>query len=108
MVDLCTECTKRALCSTLCPEAELYVKQDEVSQRELTIGDIRYGRWPESPEKSIFTEKERQVIPLLLDGKTRKQIGKLLDMTRETLRKHIENIRRKREGNKPLISGKNL
>lgn len=95
MIDLCTECTKRAFCSTLCPEAELYVKQDEISQRELTIGDIRYGRWPESPEKSIFTKTERKVIASLLDGKTRVEIVKGLGITRHSLKLHIQNIRKK-------------
>ena len=44
--NLCRECGKRALCSSLCPEAELYVNQDEVKQREKTIGCPRYGRMP--------------------------------------------------------------
>ncbi len=95
MVDLCTECTKRAFCSSLCPEAELYVKQDERSQRELTVGIVRYGKWPESPKESMFTKTEKKVIASLLDGKTRAEIVKGLGITRHSLKLHIQNIRKK-------------
>jgi len=44
--NLCRECGKRALCSSLCPEAELYVNQDCVGQRELTIGLPKRGQLP--------------------------------------------------------------
>ena len=101
MVDLCTTCIQRPLCSSLCPEAELYVKQDERSQRELTIGIIRYGKWPEFSEGSMFTEMEKKVIDALLDGRTRAEIAKGLGITRKNLRDVLYLLRKKRRGEKP-------
>jgi DNA-binding NarL/FixJ family response regulator len=105
MTGLCTECPSRAICSTLCPEAELYAKQDEAAQRELTIGLPRYGQWPEPFEKSPFTPTEKKILHALVDGKTRSEIAKELGISRETLRKHIGNIRKKREEKTPLLEG---
>lgn len=103
MVDLCTSCIQRPLCSCLCPEAELYVKQDEKSQRELTIGLPRKGAWPKFVEKSIFTETEIRILDALLDGKTRKQIAKDLGITRENLRQVLYFLHKKRQEKKPIV-----
>lgn len=35
---LCIECSKKSFCETLCPEAELYVSQDEAPATELPVG----------------------------------------------------------------------
>jgi DNA-binding NarL/FixJ family response regulator len=99
MVGLCTDCPSRTYCSTLCPEAELYAKQDEVEQKELTIGIPKYGKWPDALERNQFTPMERKILHALLDGKTRKKISEDLEISRETLRKHLGNIRKKREEN---------
>ena len=103
MTGLCRECPKRDLCSNLCPEAELYVKQDEKSQRELTIGIPKFGKWPEPREKSIFTKREWQVFGGLLMGKTRGEIAKELGITRKNLREIIRNLRNKRQKENPSV-----
>jgi DNA-binding NarL/FixJ family response regulator len=95
MTGLCTDCPKRPLCSSLCPEAELYVKQDEVEQRELNLGLIRHGKWPENRDKSLFTRMEKKILSLLSDGQTREQIAQELEITREALKKHIKRLRLK-------------
>lgn len=94
--ELCLTCPKRSVCSCLCPEAEVYASQDVTPQRELTIGLPRYGSWPESVEKSLFTDLERKVIHALASGKSRKEISKLLNIKRETVRSVIYSIRKKR------------
>ena len=98
MQDLCTNCTKRNLCSSLCPEAEMYASQDEVKLRELTVGAPEYGslEWPEPIEKPLFTKREQQVISRLLDGKSREEIALDLGITRDNVRNIIQRIRKKR------------
>lgn len=97
MEGMCIDCPHKQYCSTLCPEAELYVKQDEVSQQELTIGTPTYGRWPEGREKSLFSKRERQILSRLLEGKTRAQISQELDITRESLKKILQRLTKKRD-----------
>ena len=94
--ELCQTCPHKQFCSELCPEAEAYVGQDEVPQKELTIGIPRYGKWPEPHEKSIFTPMERKVMHALASGKSREEIAKELEITRQTVRSIIRNIRKKR------------
>jgi len=103
--ELCTSCPHRDYCSSLCPEAELYVKQDEAPQNELTIGVPTYGRWPDSKEKALFTKREKEVLSRLIDGKSREEIVQELDITLENLRDIIRRIRRKREKIIPKIDG---
>ncbi len=93
--ELCIECPHRQFCSDLCPEAEMYASQDAVPQRELTIGLPRWGKWPEPTEKSKFTRTEKRILQLLASGKSRKKIAEALDFTRNTLEKHISNIKKK-------------
>lgn len=94
--ELCITCPKRSVCSCLCPEAEYYADQDEVPQREITIGLPRHGRWPEPVEKSQFTKLEVKVMHALAEGKDRAEISKALGITRETVRSVIRNIKKKR------------
>ena len=96
---LCQECTKKLLCTSLCPEAELYVSQDEIPQRELTIGMPIYvdKPWPEPKQKPLFTSMEMRVLDTLLDGRTRNQTAQLLGITRHSVREHLKNIRKKRQ-----------
>ena len=99
MEGACTNCPHRQFCNTLCPEAELYVKQDEVPKREMTIGIPIYINkpWPEPGKSSLFTKLENKVFSRLVDGKSRREIVKELNITKENLRDVIRRIRRKRE-----------
>jgi DNA-binding transcriptional ArsR family regulator len=103
VVGLCTTCPSRSICGTLCPEAELYAKQDEVEQRELTIGIPEYGRspWEDSPDKPMFTRKERNILLRLLEEKSREEICQELGITQEALRMHLMRLKKKR--NKKLL-----
>ena len=81
---LCRECPKRDSCLKLCKKAEVYVGQDNPN----------YHR----PGELHFTSTERKILHALLDGKSRKQIRESLNLSAVTFRKHIENLRKKREG----------
>jgi DNA-binding NarL/FixJ family response regulator len=95
MIGLCTDCPHKQYCNSLCPEAELYVKQDVVEQKEKTIGLPQYGKWPEPIEKSVFTRQERAVLNLLAQGRTREEIAKKLEITRKHLKEVIRHLRKK-------------
>jgi len=108
-LDLCTDCEKRNDCTELCLKAEEYVNQDWVGQREILMANFdQYidshadlESWPESPEKSFLTKREKEVLSRLVDGKSREQITQDLDITTENLRDIIRRIRRKREKKLP-------
>jgi DNA-binding CsgD family transcriptional regulator len=39
-----------------------------------------------------LTERERQVLSWVADGRTNKEIGRILSITPNTVRKHLENV----------------
>jgi len=92
---LCQECPLRALCTDLCPEAELYVKQNNIGRRDIPVGRIYPRRWPSLVERTYLTKKEREILTLLGRGLTRVEVCQILSMTRNTLRTHIYNLRKK-------------
>jgi len=92
---LCDQCEKRAFCSSLCPEAELFISQDEAPQRELTIGLPKFGQFPNSVSKTYLTDMQNRIMNLMGQGLDRRQICESLDISRATLRKHLWNIRGK-------------
>ena len=91
----CRDCTLRELCSELCPEAELIVAQNEVTQKELPIGMPKYGRFPELLSNVYLTKREKQIVTLLGQGMERGEICELLEITRENCRKIIQRLRQK-------------
>jgi DNA-binding NarL/FixJ family response regulator len=99
LIDFCTSCPNRPLCNDLCPEAELYVKQDEIPQRELTIGAILKERsFPPMPWASSsihFTKREKEILTLLARGLTRADIAQHMRITRNSLRQFIKKIKKK-------------
>lgn len=101
--DICRTCGKRVLCSSLCPEAEAYVNQDCVWQRELTIGRPRTGRWPNllRPVKAL-SPRERELVGEILQKKSAKQIMKRMNITRKTYDETLRNIRGKYRENYPV------
>lgn len=78
---LCDECPHRSVCSSLCPEAELYAGQDKVSQREKPIGLPRYGRMPMPKREIKFTKKEEEIVRFLAKGTSKKKICETLEIT---------------------------
>jgi len=92
---LCNECPKRAVCSSLCPEAELYASQDEVAQRELPVGLPKYSVKIQWGVSIHLTKMEREILTLLARGLSREDICKTLDISRNTLRVHLRNAKKK-------------
>ena len=79
----CQDCPNSNSCLKLCRKAEVYVDQDAPDYH--IAGAIH------------FTRIEKKILHALLDGKSRKQIRKQLNLSAVTMRKHIENLRKKRE-----------
>ncbi len=80
---LCQDCPTRNSCLELCDKAEEYVGQDAPDYHPR--GEIH------------FTRIEKKILHALLDGKSRIKIRKQLNLSAVTMRKHIENLRKKRE-----------
>ena len=98
---LCQECSKKETCQELCPEAEIYVDQDRIPQAELTVGfDITNYIEPLSFVSSIhLTKKEKEILTLLGKGLGRGDVCQLLEMSRDTFRVHIANLKKKWQKN---------
>ena len=95
MKGFCDKCPTKSICSQLCPEAELYVKQDNVPHKdELLLGYSLYARpWPDIPSPVRLTEKQAQVIALLLQGYSRKDVQAKLGYTDNYFRQILNDVR---------------
>ena len=100
--NLCQSCNKRELCKALCPEAELYVSQDERDWGETPTTYVD----PDSQELRVFdpvtgaddpmlSPFEKVVLSRLVDGHSRKRIAASLGISREYLKKIIQRLRKK-------------
>ena len=95
--DLCQSCHSRSICTSLCPEAQAYVNQDEVEQKEETVGLSVYGRkWPQilRPIKPL-SQKQKSIVALIIDGKSNEEICDYLKMSSGSFRSEVSRIREK-------------
>ena len=92
---LCAECEKREYCSELCPEAELYVKQDTVPQREQPTGFPGFKKLPELKANTHLTRMEKEILTLLGRGLRRSDVCQLLNITPLNLRVHLAHAKKK-------------
>jgi len=92
---LCQECPLRQLCTDLCPEAELYVKQDHVGRRDIPVGKMFPRKWPAMVEKIYLTKRENQILRLLGAGLIGNEICEVLEIRRNTFDVHVHNLRKK-------------
>jgi len=116
----CTNCPKRDLCTSLCPEAEAIVNQDQVewSDTGVTHREPRIGE-DDADEESVYTDPdsgrlrvydpvrgtdeyllsdlELTVAYRLAEGKSRAQVAKELNISMGNLRKRISVLKGKRE-----------
>ena len=99
---LCQDCPKRSMCEELCPDAERYVGQDEVVQREKPIGLPRTKGFPDLVSNTPLTKKERQIVTLLRSGLDRGEVCQLIGITRHALREAIRRLKKKRDASAPL------
>ena len=96
---LCQECPQKPFCSALCPEAILFADQDKSSQKEFLLGELKYSN-PENlpihpPEDSRVSKKEKKILTLLAMRMDRREISKLLDISRNNLRVRLHGLKRK-------------
>ena len=85
-----------------CPEAELYASQDYVSRKEIPIPNPRFSRFFEFSTDTPITKKEKQILTLFGTGLSRKDICKLLGITRQNLRVRLFLLKRKINAFAPL------
>jgi len=101
---LCTSCNKRELCRTLCPEAELFVSQDQVDWCETPAIHISQDKEhlavfePKHKVKTVtLSTLETKVTMALSAGYNRTQICVMLGLSRPHLRKVIHDCKAKWE-----------
>jgi DNA-binding CsgD family transcriptional regulator len=56
---------------------------------------LRRGQQPDGAPQEVLTLRERQILKLLSDGKSSKEIGDLLFISLRTVQNHRANIMRK-------------
>ena len=105
-MSLCTDCPNRPICQTLCPEAILYVNQDNVSlkkllgagriyKKKMSDVDLMAAQEEENMLDAFFQlPRKKQVLTLLEKGMSRKEIAEVLGITRENLRDIIRRLNR--------------
>ncbi len=103
---LCLTCNNRQYCSTLCPEAELFVNQDHKSQHELPVENIQHGdafgrlldpKLNNNGFMSSLSPLQRKVANLLLKGLNRQEIIDILGLSVTSFYNVIYKIRKKRQ-----------
>jgi len=94
---MCSECSKRALCKHLCPEAEAYENQDHVSLREITAGIPSHGKpWPQILRpRSRMSPKQKDFVMALLDGKSKTTICKGLNLKSNSFDAMLHRLRKR-------------
>lgn len=94
--ELCEECKFRNKCTVLCPEAQVYAKQDEIKLKEKRIGSPEYGkRWPKMFQN--LSKREKGIVTLLALGVNKKEILQRVEITEINFRKIVSRIRLKRQ-----------
>lgn len=56
---------------------------------------LRRGQMPDGTPKEVLTNREREILKLLADGKSSKEIGELLFISLRTVQNHRANILKK-------------
>ena len=101
---LCSDCDKREMCVGLCPEAEVYVSQDNVEWKETP----RIYTDPDRNELRVFYEDtgrdypalsktEKAILSHLAQRKSMRQIALELELSYDNVRKVLSNIKKKCE-----------
>jgi DNA-directed RNA polymerase specialized sigma subunit len=89
---LCEDCDKRSVCQTLCPEAEMYVNQDQVKQKAKRL-DPKLQANPK-PLPSITKSTEELILELFfLDRLTQAQVSEKLYISQPYVSKVIKKYK---------------
>lgn len=92
---LCEDCPKKSLCKSPCKELELHLKQIEIPQRELTIGNPVYGGTITPRTPIHFTPREKEIVTLLGKGLLREEVCQALNITPNNLRQRLFKLKEK-------------
>ncbi len=100
----CQTCPKKDFCTTLCPEAEAYSRQDHETRREhFSFPQVNYTSLPEDPhDPPEVTKTERKIVMLHKKGFSRPEICFLLNLSRPALAVKVSRIRSKCKGFRPF------
>ena len=105
-MSLCNDCPNRSICQTLCPEAILYVNQDNVSLKKLLGAGRVYKKKLSDVDLMAVQEEEnmidaffqlprkKQVLTLLQRRMSRAEIAKVLGITRENVRDVVRRLKK--------------
>jgi hypothetical protein len=97
---LCQTCSKKGLCSQLCPEAEAYANQDRVAGREyFHFSEPRYkSGFDPAEEYPDFSKTEWKILALLKKKFSREEVCAILEISRQNLRSNLSKIKGKCKG----------
>lgn len=92
----CERCPGYSKCNGPCPEVNAIIDEEEVKQKEMTIGVPIYGRQiiPLKPKVKL-TFRQSQIIQMLLIGEQSSNICKTLEITKQSYQKLISRINQK-------------
>ena len=102
---LCQDCTKRSTCKELCPDAERYVGQDEVTSTREVInsdGDVSEIYTSRPSEEWPLSTKSRSELILLMyftDRLTQAQVAEKIGVSRQYVSKIIRKYSNMLKGN---------
>jgi len=95
----CGRCKRREKCIQVCSKVEKYLSKGWKNQREFTIanpdnfpgtlGSYDFDILPDFPKIKM------RIFTLFRAGYSRKQVAEKLDITRECLRQHIRQMKKK-------------
>lgn len=92
---LCNECSSRAFCSSMCPELEIHLKEIEITQKEKTIGEVKYSYRYEYYNEKRLTKRESEIAALMLQKVPMKEIASQLNITYGSLTSVVSKMRRR-------------
>ena len=94
---MCLKCSERERCTTLCPEAEAYVNQDHVPQREINFSSIELdietvadtNMWDYELPDDGLTYRQRRIYGLHKAGLSSRKIADILQVDDSYIRRTI-------------------
>lgn len=70
-------------------------KQMVNAVKRMLAGDLVWSSQPENVDQTGLSERQLEILQLLADGKTNKEIGRQLDVSAETVKSHLKILFRK-------------
>ena len=90
-MELCDKCEYKDVCTKLCKKAEVYVSQDYISQKELTIPYI--DNFSEMIDYKLNKYTKKTIINLYKDGMDTNEISYHVPFSKQYVRKVIREYK---------------